>query len=107
MAKKKGESSVKVYSDWCKGCGICVAFCPAKVLKLSKQGKAEVINEYECINCGFCEVHCPDFAILVHPKNGTSKGNGKVEEKTVVEKDIAPPAKKNTTVTETSQQKAS
>lgn len=106
MAKKKGESSVKVYSDWCKGCGICVAFCPAKVLKLNNLGKAEVVNEDECINCGFCEVHCPDFAILVHPRNADLKGNGKVAEKRVVEKDTAPPAKNNAAVPETSQHKA-
>ncbi|MCA1743398.1 MAG: ferredoxin family protein [Desulfonatronovibrio sp.] len=107
MAKNKGESSVRVYSDWCKGCGICVAFCPGNVLKLNNQGKAEVVNEDECINCGFCEVHCPDFAILVHPRNGTSKDNGKVAEKTVVEKDTSLPAKKDTAVTETAQQKTS
>lgn len=71
MAKKKGETSVKVYQDWCKGCGICVAFCPAKVLKINNKNKAEVVQEDECINCGFCEVHCPDFAILVRPKNET------------------------------------
>jgi 2-oxoglutarate ferredoxin oxidoreductase subunit delta len=74
MAKKKGETSVKIYQDWCKGCGICVTFCPSGVLKLNKQGKAEVAHEEECINCGFCEIHCPDFAILVQPKNETRSG---------------------------------
>ncbi|WP_035244400.1 4Fe-4S dicluster domain-containing protein [Desulfonatronovibrio hydrogenovorans] len=77
MAKKKGESSVKIYQDWCKGCGICVAFCPAKVLRLSSRGKAEVVNEDECINCGFCEVHCPDFAIMVYPRNSRSRADQK------------------------------
>jgi 2-oxoglutarate ferredoxin oxidoreductase subunit delta len=68
MARKKGETSIKIYQDWCKGCGICVAFCPAGVLRLNNQGKAEVAHEEECINCGFCEIHCPDFAISVQPK---------------------------------------
>ena len=73
MAKKKGETSVKIYKDWCKGCGICTTFCPSGVLRLSNQGKAEVVHEEECINCGFCEIHCPDFAILVQPKNELKK----------------------------------
>ncbi|XPV75003.1 MAG: 4Fe-4S dicluster domain-containing protein [Desulfovibrio sp.] len=68
MAKEKGTSKVVVYSDWCKGCGICVAFCPKKVLELDEFGKCVVVNEGECIHCGFCELHCPDFAITVRDK---------------------------------------
>jgi len=66
--KRKGNSTVTIFPDWCKGCGICAAFCPAKVMELNDQGKAVVIQEDECINCGFCELHCPDFAIMVRPK---------------------------------------
>ncbi|MFW5731274.1 MAG: 4Fe-4S dicluster domain-containing protein [Desulfonatronovibrionaceae bacterium] len=77
MVKKKGESRVKIYHDWCKGCGICVAFCPAGVLRLNDSGKAEVVNEDECINCGFCEMHCPDFAIMVYPREQKDKGSVK------------------------------
>ncbi len=66
--KRKGNSTVTIFPDWCKGCGICAAFCPAKVMELNDQGKAVVIREEECINCGFCELHCPDFAIMVRPK---------------------------------------
>jgi len=72
--KKKGQTLVCVYPDWCKGCGLCVAFCPGKVLALNTLGKAEVVQPEDCINCGFCELHCPDFAIAVRPKfaaNGT------------------------------------
>eukprot|EP01029_Cantina_marsupialis_P018095 TRINITY_DN412450_c0_g1_i1.p1 TRINITY_DN412450_c0_g1~~TRINITY_DN412450_c0_g1_i1.p1 ORF type:complete len:127 (-),score=8.96 TRINITY_DN412450_c0_g1_i1:77-457(-) len=66
--KKKGQTLVCVYPDWCKGCGLCVAFCPGKVLELNALGKADVVRPEECINCGFCELHCPDFAIAVRPK---------------------------------------
>ena len=69
MAKKdKGKNKVTVYPDWCKGCGICVEFCPGKVLELSDQGKAMVAREEDCVRCGFCELHCPDFAIIVKDK---------------------------------------
>lgn len=66
--KRKGNSTVTIFPDWCKGCGICAAFCPAKVMELNDQGKAVVLREEDCINCGFCELHCPDFAIMVRPK---------------------------------------
>ena len=76
MAKqKKGNSKVTVYPDWCKGCGICVEFCPAKVFELSDQGKSTVVREEDCIHCGFCELHCPDFAIVVRDKE-SGGGNG-------------------------------
>jgi len=63
----KGKTHVFVYPDWCKGCGLCVAFCPGKVLELGPDGKSTVVREEDCINCGFCELHCPDFAIVVKP----------------------------------------
>ena len=69
MSKKKGQTTITIYPDWCKGCGICVAFCPAKVLELDAAGKARVAKPEECINCGFCERHCPDFAISVVPRS--------------------------------------
>ena len=50
--------------DWCKGCGICAAFCPKNVLVV-KHDKVEVINEDACIKCGMCELRCPDYAIYV------------------------------------------
>jgi 2-oxoglutarate ferredoxin oxidoreductase subunit delta len=68
MSKKKGQAKVTIYPDWCKGCGICAAFCPSKVLELRPDGKAHVVREEDCVNCGFCELHCPDFAISVIPR---------------------------------------
>ena len=51
-----------VNHDWCTGCGICVAFCPRKVLELQNE-KITVVNPNECIKCGHCELRCPDYAI--------------------------------------------
>jgi 2-oxoglutarate ferredoxin oxidoreductase subunit delta len=61
MDKKKKE--VEINRDWCKGCGICVAFCPKKVLVLDDEGKACWHQAEKCINCGFCELRCPDVAV--------------------------------------------
>ena len=63
-------SPVKV-NNWCKGCDICVAFCPRKVFTLSSETvKAEVTRPEKCIICGLCQLLCPDFAIdLKEPQN--------------------------------------
>ncbi|BDQ35558.1 4Fe-4S dicluster domain-containing protein [Pseudodesulfovibrio portus] len=80
MARKnKGNNSVTIYPDWCKGCGICVEFCPGKVLELNDQGKSTVVREEDCIGCGFCELHCPDFAIVVRGKKPVEADMGDSE----------------------------
>lgn len=61
----KKKYSVSFYHDWCKQCGLCMAFCPKKIIKADKIGKPEIINEDRCTGCRFCEMHCPDFAITV------------------------------------------
>jgi 2-oxoglutarate ferredoxin oxidoreductase subunit delta len=54
-----------IFLDWCKACGICIAFCPKHVFEINAAGKSVVKNSDDCIGCRFCEVHCPDFAITI------------------------------------------
>ncbi len=57
------ESPVFIYYNWCKKCGICVAFCPTKVLARKADGSPYVKNPEKCIHCETCDRLCPDFAI--------------------------------------------
>ena len=59
--KKKRKRTVNV--EWCKGCGICVAFCPKGVMDLDESEKAAIVRPDDCIDCGLCELRCPDLAI--------------------------------------------
>ena len=53
-----------IHSAWCKGCGICAAFCPKNALEIV-QGKVHLKDDVLCIKCGLCELRCPDYAIYV------------------------------------------
>lgn len=55
---------IAVNTKWCKKCGLCIAFCPRKVLE-SDGGGPSVKEPSQCIGCLMCEMHCPDFAITV------------------------------------------
>jgi 2-oxoglutarate ferredoxin oxidoreductase subunit delta len=58
---------IDIFDAWCKSCGICVAFCPCGSLEASEEGPPRVPRSDLCSGCGWCEIHCPDFAISVRP----------------------------------------
>lgn len=61
------EKILHIDKNWCKGCGICVSFCPKDVLEL-KDEKVNIKNIDACIKCGQCELRCPDYAIYLGGK---------------------------------------
>ena len=64
MAKKVLKEHI-INKDWCKGCGICVFFCPKNVLELEKEGKVYALRPKDCNGCKLWELMCPDFAIEI------------------------------------------
>jgi len=62
---------VYLISNRCKGCNICIRFCPSQVLQESKLQNAKGYHypeiaegkESACIHCQFCMLVCPEFAI--------------------------------------------
>lgn len=67
----------KVYFDYelCKGCNLCVEYCPVRILELdrtktNKKGYniINVVDPDKCIGCAFCAMMCPDSVITVERK---------------------------------------
>lgn len=59
------RGSIKINTNECKGCGLCIESCPPKVLELE-----HVLNPYGvhparykgegCTGCGICFYCCPE-----------------------------------------------
>jgi len=65
LLKKKRQGHVTIFPIWCKGCGLCVEFCPTKVFEEKEDGRVVAAHPERCTACRWCELHCPDFAIFV------------------------------------------
>lgn len=64
-------AKIYINEGYCKGCNLCIHFCPTDVLetstRLNKAGflMPVVAHIEKCNACGVCELFCPDFAIVV------------------------------------------
>ena len=64
----------------CKGCGLCLAFCPQDVLAYSTEINRSGYNVVwmkepeRCTGCAFCAQTCPDIAIEVYREKRAQQG---------------------------------
>jgi len=68
----KVSGKIKIDTERCKGCGLCVEACPKNVIAISEYSNkngyfpAEVVNIIDCFGCTLCAIMCPDAAIEVY-----------------------------------------
>ena len=61
---------IKLSTERCKGCFLCVSVSPVKALspsgELGEKGYEIVkVEEEKCIQCGSCYRMCPDYVIEI------------------------------------------
>jgi 2-oxoglutarate ferredoxin oxidoreductase subunit delta len=61
----RARGRVTLFGTWCKGCGICIEFCPQEVFEADSQGRPVIVHPDRCTACHWCDTHCPDMAITV------------------------------------------
>lgn len=71
MAENKFQ--LVVIPERCKECGICIEFCPRKILAASENGVPVLTDPESCSGCRQCEYYCPDFAIRIKADNGSGR----------------------------------
>jgi len=69
----------QIDAERCKGCGLCVKFCPRGALAMSAKRNS---NGYQpawlehpehCTGCALCAEMCPETAITVYRKTAVRK----------------------------------
>lgn len=83
---------IKIDEDLCKGCGLCIMFCPQKVFERSEELNRKqvfppkVVRGDKCTKCRLCELICPDFAIAVinEDANGAGRNQERVRAQSTV-----------------------
>jgi 2-oxoglutarate ferredoxin oxidoreductase subunit delta len=66
------KGTIIINSELCKGCELCIHFCPKKVItqsvKLNAAGYPPALysDKGECTGCAICALVCPECAIEVY-----------------------------------------
>ena len=75
MTEKKAKGKIVIDRERCKGCHICIDFCPNELIEvdktLNKRGYSparakEKPKEKGCTGCAQCATVCPEVAIEVY-----------------------------------------
>jgi 2-oxoglutarate ferredoxin oxidoreductase subunit delta len=68
--------TILIDERWCKGCKLCIIYCPTQALHITERFTQRGIHPPElalaerCNGCRLCELICPDFAITVMEEAG-------------------------------------
>lgn len=66
------KGSINIDQELCKGCLVCMEFCPKTVIKLNQKVNAagyipvSPVNNSDCSGCGICATVCAEVAIEVY-----------------------------------------
>ena len=70
--KDRMKGYITIDQELCKGCQICIAFCPKDAISISDKVNAigyipvVFIDDSKCTGCGICALVCPEVVIEVY-----------------------------------------
>ena len=85
---------IEIDTERCKGCGLCVVFCPKNSIVIRGQSNRNgyfpaEMTDGDCTGCANCAIVCPDAVIKVFRdsniasvQSGAKSKSGLIEEKT-------------------------
>ena len=62
---------LEIDRELCKGCELCVPFCPKEILFMSDKFNSkgyryvEITSQAKCNSCQMCAIMCPDLVFTV------------------------------------------
>lgn len=74
------KGTLIIYEERCKGCELCLVFCPEGVLAMSEELNrsgyrvACMKHPESCTGCALCAQACPDIAIEVYREKKAARG---------------------------------
>jgi len=66
------KGHIEISEEFCKGCELCISFCPKDMISLSDRLNtsgylpAAFNDNGECTGCAICAIVCPEVAIEVY-----------------------------------------
>lgn len=63
---------LEIHKERCKACGLCIVYCPQKLLELSEElneagyRPVQQKNPEKCTGCGICALMCPDICFALY-----------------------------------------
>jgi len=72
VSEVRAKGRIEIDRELCKGCELCISFCPRNVISVSDRLNASgylpaVFNDDgECTGCAICALVCPEVAIEVY-----------------------------------------
>ena len=74
-------AKIIIDEDYCKGCALCMNFCPQKAIRTSTSINKKGYHPVEfcdsagkCTGCTLCALMCPEAAIAVYKERRIASG---------------------------------